>query len=116
MFVVKICDTMTIFTVENYILKPDKLGEFLEHRKKWEAWKQENPELCKEMKSSKFFSQLPTGIIGGYVEMTEFENLAEMEKFTNKLAKSDYMTKFYPDWLNFLVPGTYSMNIWRSVP
>ena len=107
---------MTFFVVETYIIKPDKLGENLARYKKWEAWWKNHPEVCKEVKSNKLFSHLLGGNFGGYVEMTEFENLADVEKFYNKFMKSDFMTTIYPEFLSHIVPGTYSMNIWNSVP
>lgn len=107
---------MTIFMVETYIVKLDKLGEFMAFLKKWETWMKKNPEVFKEVKSHKVFSHLLGGNLGGYVEMTEFENLADFEKWMNKFMKSDFMTTLYPEFASLQVPGTYSNNMWNSVP
>jgi hypothetical protein len=106
---------MTIFSVETWIVKPDKLGEFPAGVKKWETWVKKHPEVFKEVKSHKVFSHLLGGNWGGYVYMTEFENLADVEKGINKLMKSDFMTTLYPEFASLIVAGSYSISIWNSV-
>lgn len=107
---------MTIFSVETWIVKPDKLGEFPAYHKKMETWMKKHPELFKEVKSVKVFSHMLGGNWGGYVYMTEFENLADFEKSMNKSMKSDFMTKLAPEFESLIVAGSYSINIWNSVP
>jgi len=107
---------MTIFYVETYTVKPDKLVENIERYKKWETWWKNHPEVCKEIKSNKLFSHMVGGNYGEYVEMTEFENLTDLERFYSKFMKSDFMATIYPEFLSHLVPGKYSTNIWSSVP
>jgi len=34
---------MTVFTVETYVVKPDKLREFTAFVKNWEAWQKRRP-------------------------------------------------------------------------
>ena len=103
---------MTVFLVENYVIKPDKQLEFLAYKEKWKKF---FAPLLKELKSYKMFAQMFGGNYGGYVEMWEFENLADLEKFFSKVMKSDYMKKFYPEFASLIVPGAYSMSIWNSV-
>jgi hypothetical protein len=107
---------MTIFSVETWVVKPDKLGEFPVWVKKWERWVKKHPEVFKEVKSHKVFSHMLGGNWGGYVYMTEFENLADFEKGLNKLMKSDFMTTLYPEFASLIVAGSYSINIWNPVP
>ncbi|MGD0028619.1 MAG: NIPSNAP family protein [Candidatus Bathyarchaeia archaeon] len=103
---------MTVFLVETYVIKPEEQAEFMAYKKKWKKffalW-------LKELKSHRMFAQLLGGNYGGYVEMWEFENLADLEKFFNKLMKSDYTTKLYPEFASLTVPATHSMNIWNPV-
>ncbi len=109
---------MTIFMVETYVIKPEKQAEFTAYKEKWKkffAYKENRPQLFKEVKSYKMFAQMLGGNWGGFVEMWEFENLADLEKCFNKVMRSDYMTKLYPEFARLLVPATYSMNIWNSV-
>jgi len=108
---------MTVFMVETYVVKPDKLGEFMEFGKKYFEWKEKRPELFKEVKSYKMFVQMLGGNFGGYVEMWEFENMADCEKCMNRMMQDkEFMTKIYPEFASFVVPATHSINIWSSVP
>jgi hypothetical protein len=107
---------MTIFSVETFFVKPDKLGEFTAVLKKFETWMKKHPELFKEVKSLKVFSHMLGGNWGGYVYMTEFENLADFEKSMNKSMKSDFMTTLAPEFESLIVAGSYSISIWNSVP
>jgi len=106
---------MTIFMVDTYVIKPDKLGEFTAFIKKIEKWMKKHPDLFKEVKSHKIFSHVLGGKWGGYVEMYEFENLANFEKWMNKIMRSDFMTTLYPEAASLTVPGSESMDIWNSV-
>lgn len=109
-------DKMTVSMVETYVIKPDKLEEFNTLLKKSETYMKKHPDLFKEMKSHKIFSQLFGGNWGGYIEMYEFENLASFEKWMTRIMQSDYMRTSYPEQISLVVPGTHSMNIWKSVP
>jgi hypothetical protein len=107
---------MTIFTLERYVVKPDKLGEFTAFVKKFEALTKKRPELCKEMKSYKIFSDLLGGNWGGGAWMTEYDNLADFEKcFKKAMADKEFMTMM-AEWNALIVPGTYSINVWTPVP
>ena len=108
---------MTVFKVETYIIKPDKKEEYMAIIKKWAAYIKKNKEKCKELKSWKLFSQMIGGNIGGYVELGKFENLAEYEKFINRIEQDEEFitTIASPFFNNCLVPATYSLNIWNSV-
>jgi antibiotic biosynthesis monooxygenase (ABM) superfamily enzyme len=110
---------MTVFLVEAYVIKPEKQTEFTAYKKKWKkffACKEGHLETFKEVKSYKMFSQMLGASWGGYVEIWEFDNLANLEKFFNKIMKSEYMTKLAPEFASLEVPATRSMNIWNSVP
>jgi hypothetical protein len=105
---------MTIFSVETWIIKPDKLGEHAAWAKKFEEYMKKHAELFKEVKSVKVFSHALGGKWGGLVFMTEYENLADFEKLWNKVMKSDFMTTLYPEWASLIVAGSYSIEIWNS--
>jgi len=109
---------MTVFLVEIYVIKPEKQAEFTAYKEKWKKffrYKEGNVQRFEGVKSYRMFSQMLGGNVGGYVEMWEFENLADCEKFFNKVMQSDYTTKLYPEYASLLVPAAYSMNIWNSV-
>lgn len=108
---------MTIFMVATYVVKPDKMGEFEAFLKNFEPFIKKRPDLFKEIKSHKMFTYLLGGVGGGYVEMWEAENLAELEKVLNRMmGDKEYTTKVYPMFVAIIVPGTYSTSIWNAVP
>jgi len=109
---------MTVFLVETYVIKPETQAEFAAYKKKWKkffAYKEGHLQRFKEVKSYKILAQMLGGNWGGYVEMWEFENLAELEKWMSKIMKSDYMTKLAPEFASLEVPASRSMNIWNPV-
>jgi hypothetical protein len=102
--------------VETYVVKPDKLGEFTAFCKKKETYMKKRPDLFKEVKSHKLFSQMLGGNWGGYVEIWEAKSLADIEKVFNRVMQDkEYMTKINPEGNALIVPGTDSLNIWSSV-
>ena len=108
---------MTVFRVETYVIKPEKHEEYMAIMKKWVAYIKKNKEKCKELKSWKLFSQMIGGNSGEYVEMGEFESLADFEKFMHRIfhGQEELMTTIVSGFTTCVVPGTYSVNIWNSV-
>ena len=76
---------MTLFKVETYVIRPEKQEEYRAVMKKWAAYIKKNEEKCKELKSWKLFSQMTGNNSGGYVELAEFESLADCEKFMHRI-------------------------------
>jgi hypothetical protein len=108
---------MTIFMTEIYVIKPDRLGDLAACVKNFEAFMKKRPDLFKEVKSHRIFSQVLGGNWGGYVEMTEVESMADAEKFyTRAMGDKDFMTEVYAKFMDLIVPGTYSVNIWAPYP
>jgi hypothetical protein len=102
--------------VDSYVVKPDKLGEFTALLRKLETLIRKRPDLFKEAKSHKFFSHMVGGTWGGYVEMYEFENLADFEKCFNRVMQDkEFLTTIYAEFSGHVVPGSESANIWNSV-
>jgi len=107
---------MTIFMVETYVVKPEKQAEFVTFGKKFVEWKEKNAEKFKEVKSWRLFAQMLGGNFGGYVEVWEFENMAECEKCMNRVMQDkDFMTTIYSEFASLIVPATHSVNIWNGV-
>ena len=106
---------MTVFKVETYVVKPEKQQEFKTLVKKWVAMKEKKPQKFKELKSWKMFAQMIGGNFGGFIEMSEFENLADFEKFTNRMERDrEVITNILSGFMNCIIPATYSINIWNS--
>jgi len=105
---------MTISMIATYVVKPEKMGEYMSYTKKCEAWIKSRQDLFKEAKSIKLFSHV-TGSFGGFVEMWEFESLSEMEKWIVKYMKDKDYATYHTEFMALIVPETYSINIWTSV-
>lgn len=110
-------DEMTVFKVETYVIKPEKQEEYRTTMKKWAAYIKKNKEKCKELRSWKLFSQIISSNAGGYVEMSEFENLTDYEKFISKTfhGPEQFFKMIMSVFTTCIVPGTYSVSIWNSV-
>ena len=107
---------MTVFIVETYVVKPEKQAEFMAFVKKLATWKEKNPKRFKEVRSWKLFAQMFGGNVGGYVEVWEFENLAESEKFSNRIMEDkEFITNIYAELPSLLVPAKHLVNVWNSV-
>jgi hypothetical protein len=54
---------------------------------------------------------------GGYVEMGEFDSLADFEKFMHRTFHGEdaLITTIVSEFTTCVVPGTYSVNIWNSI-
>jgi hypothetical protein len=48
------------------------------------------------------------------VEMMEFKDLAEAEKWRARMRKDDTMTRFREEFMPLIEPATHSMNVWNS--
>jgi hypothetical protein len=110
-------EKMAVFKVEAYVAKPEKHEEYMAIMKKWAAYIRKNKEKCKELKSWNLLSQMTGGNSGGYVEMSEFESLADYEEFMHRVfhGNDKLITAIVSGFTVCVVPGTYSMNIWNSV-
>jgi len=106
---------MTVFIVETYVVKPGKQEEFMSLLQRILRYKKENPERFKEMKSKKIFSQTFGGVSGRYIEMNEFDNMADAEKYIARVSKDKGFMKLYQEAKLLLVPATYSENVWNAV-
>ena len=80
---------MAVFILETYVVKPEKQGEFMASLQRILKYKKENPEKFKEMKSKKIFSQMFGGISGEYIEMNEFGNMADAEKYMEEYLRTE---------------------------
>lgn len=108
---------MTVFVVETFVVKPEKQAEFMKVSKKYLEWIKKHPQLFKEMKSHKMFAQMFGGNMGGYVEMSEFENLEDCEKCNRRaMQNKEFMTTINAEGMTLIVPGTHSMSTWNSFP
>ena len=106
---------MSVFVIETYVIKLGKQEELMSLLQRIRKYKEENPERFKEMKSKRIFSQMFGGISGGYIEMNEFDNMADAERYMARVSKDKGFMKLYQEARLLLVPATYSLNVWKSV-
>lgn len=106
-----------VFKVEMYVIKSEKREEYRAIMKKWAVYIKKNEEKCKELKSWRLFSQMTGDNSGEYVEMAEFDSLADYEKFMRRIfhGNDKFIAAIVSGFTTCVVPGTYSMNIWNSV-
>jgi hypothetical protein len=106
---------VTVLLVATYVAKPEKAGEVAAFFKKYVEWMKSRPDLFKEMKSWKSFSHMYGGTRGCIVDMMEFESLADLEKWNSRYyGDKEHMAKIAPEATALMVPGTYSVSIWKS--
>jgi hypothetical protein len=67
------------------------------------------------MKSKKVFSQTFGGSRDGYVELNEFDTLADAERYLTRTSKDKGFMKLYQEAKQLLVPATYTQTIWNYV-
>jgi hypothetical protein len=106
---------MTVFVVETYVVKLGKQRELISLLRRMRKYRARNPEGFKEMKSKRIFSQMFGGIAGGYVELNEFDSLADAEKYITRMDKDEGYMKLYQEALQLVVPATYSLNVWKAL-
>lgn len=107
---------MTVFLVSTWVVKLDKASEYMAFSKKYLTWMKERPDLFKEVKSYKVFSNMLGGNYSGGVEMIEFESLSDLEKWLNRYTSDkEHMTKIWPEFAPLVVPETFSSSVWASV-
>jgi len=108
-------EKMSVFVVETYLVKPEGQEEFKSLIQRLLEYKEENPRLFKEVKSFKLFHQMFGGLAGAYIEMWEFDSIADLEKCWTRENKDEGFMKIHKDFLRLIDPATFSMKIWTSV-
>jgi uncharacterized protein with von Willebrand factor type A (vWA) domain len=106
-------DGMIVFMVETWVVPKENQEK---HRRLWEGYLEyvrKNPELFKEMKSLKLFTQTFGTISGAIVEMIEFDSLADKERLDSKLAKDKESIKFHEELASLKDAATVSMSTWE---
>lgn len=110
---------MSIFVVMTYAVKPEKQEEFMSLVQRFLKYKKENPEMFKKVKSLKLFAQMFGGISGGYIEVWEFDNLADVEKHRAGILKDEgareEIRKIHQEFTRLIEPATHSTQVWKAV-
>jgi hypothetical protein len=78
-------------------------------------YKKENPEELKELKSWKVFTQTFGDIYGKYMEIYEFDSMADYERYVEKAYKNKEFSEIVQNQMLYFVPETVSNSIWNLV-
>jgi len=106
---------MTVFMVGQWVVKPEKQEEYTKLLKRILKHMKDNPKMFKEVKSYKIFTQTFGGIYGAYVELVEYNSLADYERSNKKMQKDEALAKMNKELMSLIEPTTLSSNLWTFV-
>ena len=106
---------MGVFIVDTHVVKPEKQEQYASLMRRVRKYMKENPETFKEVKSLKVFAQMFGGIAGGYVQLWEYDNMADIEKSLTKMFKDKGFIEIEQEGNRLIEPTTHSWNVWNSV-
>ena len=106
---------MTVFEVGIWVVKPEKQAEFTKLWKRFLKYLKENPKMFKELKSIKLFTQTLGGITGAYVELAEYDSLADYEKLNKRTLKDAGYMKLFQEFMLIIDPATLTSSVMNFV-
>jgi len=106
---------MSVFVVDTHVVKPEKQEEYVSLMQRLRKYMKEKPETFRELKSWKVFAQMFGGIAGGYVQLWEFDNMAEVEKSLTKMFKDKGFVEIKREFDRLIEPVAHSWNVWNSI-
>ena len=106
---------MTVFEVGQWMVKPEKQEEFMKLLKRILKYMKDNPKTFKEVRSLKIFTQTFGGIYGAYVELVEFDSLADYERSSKRMQKDEAFVKMNKEFMSLIEPTTLSTKLWTFV-
>lgn len=106
---------MSIFEVQTYVVKSEKREQFTPLLNEFLKFKETHEELFKGLKSWKLYKQEYGAISGLYIEMWEFDSLADMEVNSEKIHNDEGMKKILKEFHQLIEPSTFSASIWNPV-
>jgi hypothetical protein len=106
---------MSVFVVEKYVVPPEKREKFKSLMQRLFEYRKENTKLFKEVRSLKIFTQVFGGIAGTYIEMWEFESMADLEKCWERENRDERFMRIHQEFLQLIDPVTFSMKMLSSV-
>jgi hypothetical protein len=101
--------------VETYVVHSDKSTEFTTLLNEFLKFKKAHPQLFKGVKSWKLCKQDYGQPAGMYVEMWEYENLAQLEETNSRIFSDEGIRKISTAFHKLVEPATFSAAIWSKV-
>ena len=106
---------MSIFLVETYVVRAEKLSEFDPALNEFLKFKETRSELFKGLRSWKLLKQEYGGVSDMYIEMWEFDSLAAMETMNARLSSDEGMKRIGRKFHELVESTSFSANIWYPV-
>jgi len=108
---------VAVLSTFTYVVKSDAIAKNVALIEKFRGWVKRRQDLFKGLKSYQVFSKFAGGKFGEFVEMAEFESLSELQKcYGAVMADKEYNSIYFPEMVDMIVPGTFGMEIWTTVP
>jgi len=106
---------MSIVLTETYVVKAERQAEFTPLLNKFLKFKEEHAQLFDGLKSWKLYNQEIGQPSGLYIEMLEFESMAEMEEFVRRIFSDERMRTLHAEFHEIFEPATFCTSIWRPI-
>jgi hypothetical protein len=106
---------MSIIMVETYVVHAEKSMEFTTLLDEFLKFKEAHPQLFKGVKSWKLYKQDYGQPAGMYIEMWEYENLAQLEEIDKRIFSDEGMKKISTAFHKLVEPARFSASIWSKV-
>jgi hypothetical protein len=106
---------MSITVTEKYVVRVGKTMEFTALLGEFLKFKKSHPQLFKGVKSWKLYKQDYGQPAGMYIEMWEYENLAQMEETNTRIFSDEGIKKINAAFHKLVEPATFSATIWSKV-
>lgn len=104
---------MTVLLVERWIVRPECQAE---HAELWRSFREHirrNPDLFKEIRSMRFYDQTFGTPSGAFVQVVEFDSLADKENLDKRLANDEESSRFHKELMKLKDPATVSACLWE---
>lgn len=106
---------MSVFVVETYVVRAEGLEDFDSALRDFLAFKAQNMALFKDLKSWKLLKQAYGGVADMYIEMWEYESLAEMERISDQIFADEGMKRIGKGFHKLVEPTSLTTSIWYPV-
>jgi hypothetical protein len=97
------------------VVKPEKHREYQTVMQRFLEYKKENPLLFKEVKSFRRFQQGLGDLVGAYIDMWEFDSMADLEKCEMRGSTNKELVKIHQELMLLIEPATLSLNVWSVI-
>lgn len=106
---------MAVFEVDTWLMCKGKRKEQEVIMKEIFEYGKKHLEISKYVKSLRFFRQgIGGNPVGRFVLITEFESLADMERFYNLLEKDAEWLKIKERWISLIDLNTMNVSLWND--